>query len=1149
MKDDIINISRPPNRGSNDRPAVNPYIRREPITEARVFNDEPINLEPMPTQPASQSFGSVAPTQSVYASSVLPQSTVSPDLQSQLESTSTLPPEATRQISVVRKLVSHPLRLSLIFLTLLIGLGGGFMLLKANQQVDSSLGSQASEPNILPIKGSQLSLNYDTLINGKLGIGIAPTGSANLQVAGDIQSSGGLFVSGGDTSLSSDGLKINSVTVCTPTGCTPLSTTSTAGGAGAAGAQGPAGPAGPAGATGLTGPAGADGADGCSADCVFLQSTTPGTAQTGHLNISGTAIAGSFSGDGTNVTNVNALTLQGNSASYYTNATNITAGTLNDARLSVNVSLLGQTIESAEVTNSTIVNDDISGTAAVAYAKLNLAASIVNADINTAAAIAYSKLNLAGSIANADVSPTAAIVYLKLDLSGTIVNSDIAASAAIAYSKLNLNGSIVNADVSNTAAIAYTKLNLAGSVTNADLAGSIADSKLSTISTAGKVADSALSSNITKYNDTTPNFTNNVSAPNFIGNLTGNVTGNSATASALAVNPSDCAIGSFATTIDASGNLTCSSSGSSLTGVDAATLQGNNAAYFTNDTNIASGTLDNARLSGLVTIQGNSFNGVSQLVQLDAGGLLPAINGSALTSLNASNLASGTVADARLSANVSLLGQTIDSAEIVNDSIVNADINSLAAIAYSKLNLGTSIVNADIAVGAAIAYSKLNLTNSVANGDLAGSIADSKLLTIATAGKVADTALSSNVALLNGTGPQTFTGNNKFTGTFLQAISSTTAFQIQNASNEAVLLVDSTNKKLRIYENVASPTNYLELYYDNATSTGIIAVNNGTVKLGSGTGPVTINAGTGAAVTITGHANSVWSTDAGSLTVQGGTTLTLQASSGNLSLLSSGNIVLGASDTTGTLLVLDTKTGAGDPTCVDGGLYYNSNAVQARACINGAWNNAVGTNTGTTIPTTNLYDGRTFRLRAGSSPYSFLDLVYDSTYGKWVSHSWFFDQRRLEASGTYLATTASNTGALMSPIYAYWGSQVGPSIPGWRDLDTAGLVPQVRWTATVNTNVGGTTAYLRAGFAGRDFGDASGSGDPAYVADGAGTWKDTAAAGGTIKTIGDNQWVQIPGGYTVKDMFLPVMYGKRGNTGGETVQLQGFTFELRWVSQ
>lgn len=56
-----------------------------------------------------------------------------------------------------------------------------------------------------------------------------------------------------------------------------------------------------------------------------------------------------------------------------------------------------------------------------------------------------------------------------------------------------------------------------------------------------------------------------------------------------------------------------------------------------------------------------------------------------------------------------------------------------------------------------IAYSKLSLTGAILNADLAGSIADSKLSTIATAGKVSDSALSSNVALLN-RDPQTFTG-------------------------------------------------------------------------------------------------------------------------------------------------------------------------------------------------------------------------------------------------------------------------------------------------------------------------------------------------------------------------------------------------------
>jgi hypothetical protein len=50
----------------------------------------------------------------------------------------------------------------------------------------------------------------------------------------------------------------------------------------------------------------------------------------------------------------------------------------------------------------------------------------------------------------------------------------------------------------------------------------------------------------------------------------------------------------------------------------------------------------------------------------------------------------------------------VNSAKIVDDSIVNADINSAAAIAYSKLNLAGSIVNADINASAAIAASKLS---------------------------------------------------------------------------------------------------------------------------------------------------------------------------------------------------------------------------------------------------------------------------------------------------------------------------------------------------------------------------------------------------------------------------------------------------------
>lgn len=52
-----------------------------------------------------------------------------------------------------------------------------------------------------------------------------------------------------------------------------------------------------------------------------------------------------------------------------------------------------------------------------------------------------------------------------------------------------------------------------------------------------------------------------------------------------------------------------------------------------NASNISSGVLPDARLSSNVTQQGNTFNGVNQLVKLDSLGKLPAIDGSQLTGL------------------------------------------------------------------------------------------------------------------------------------------------------------------------------------------------------------------------------------------------------------------------------------------------------------------------------------------------------------------------------------------------------------------------------------------------------------------------------------------------------------------------------------
>lgn len=89
-----------------------------------------------------------------------------------------------------------------------------------------------------------------------------------------------------------------------------------------------------------------------------------------------------------------------------------------------------------------IVNADIAGGAAIAYAKLNLAAAIQNSDL--AGGITYSKLSLSGGIVNGDISNTAAIATSKLALgiSGSVVGTtDTQTLSSKTLTKPIINGS------------------------------------------------------------------------------------------------------------------------------------------------------------------------------------------------------------------------------------------------------------------------------------------------------------------------------------------------------------------------------------------------------------------------------------------------------------------------------------------------------------------------------------------------------------------------------------------------------------------------------------------------------------------------------------------------------------------------------------
>ncbi|MBI4655391.1 MAG: hypothetical protein HY746_01465 [Elusimicrobia bacterium] len=122
-------------------------------------------------------------------------------------------------------------------------------------------------------------------------------------------------------------------------------------------------------------------------------------------------------------------------------------------------------------------------------------------------------------------------------------------------------------------------------------------------------------------------------------------------------------------------------------------------------------------------------------------------------------LPAASIANAALSAQVSLLGSDIASAEILDDTIANADINTAAAIAKSKL-AALNITDADV--------------SSISGDKITGTIVSTHIVN----GAIADTDINASAAIaatkINGTaailGANTFTGAQTYnTGASLTA--------------------------------------------------------------------------------------------------------------------------------------------------------------------------------------------------------------------------------------------------------------------------------------------------------------------------------------------------------------------------------------------
>lgn len=120
-------------------------------------------------------------------------------------------------------------------------------------------------------------------------------------------------------------------------------------------------------------------------------------------------------------------------------------------------------------------------------------------------------------------------------------------------------------------------------------------------------------------------------------------------------------------------------------------------------------------------------------------------------------------------------------------------------------------------------------------------------------------------------------------------------------------------------------------------------------------------------------ANSVDVSNANAFQVKNGATNLFNVST------SGSQISIGTSDTTGALLVLDTKTNAGDPSGTNGAIYYNSNSGKFRCFQASAWTDCIPA--GASLTLQGVYDNSTspatittssgaksVRIAAGASP-------------------------------------------------------------------------------------------------------------------------------------------------------------------------------------
>ncbi len=183
--------------------------------------------------------------------------------------------------------------------------------------------------------------------------------------------------------------------------------------------------------------------------------------------------------------------------------------------------------------------------------------------------------------------------------------------------------------------------------------------------------------------------------------------------------------------------------------------------------------------------------------------------------------------------------------------------------------------------------------------------------------------------------------------------------------------------------------------------------------------------------------------------------------------------------------------------------------------------------TGTSLPGSPM-DGDTLLVRAGSSPFDFMLMVYDATYGKWVSEEFTATTKTQPAVSTTSTAYVTVTAAALTR--SPWP---------WKTGNTAGLTLQVRVAGLLQIASGAATASVAVQVLSFDTGGTAATDGTQFAA--------ATHTGDTNSTGVDSGWTALPGGLTPRDFIIFDLQTKT-SSGAATASLRECNVLARWVA-